>query len=86
MKTITKKIIGLLALVFTISFSINAQDTTIVFEYTGDYQTFVVPENISSIDLEVYGASSANHLWFFGSQQGGAPGKGGMVQVSWVTT
>ena len=31
--------------------------TTITFDYTGDIQTWVVPDGVSSITVEAYGAS-----------------------------
>ena len=42
------------------------------FEYTGDYQTFVVPELVYSITVTAYGAS--------GETSGAPGGNGGMIQ------
>jgi hypothetical protein len=44
------------------------------FPFLGSVQTFVVPENINEIDIELYGASGANY-----DQKGGL---GGYIKVS----
>jgi len=83
MQNFTRKFLNILFVSSLITSLVNAQDTTVVYQYTGDYQVFVVPENISSIDLEVFGASSSNYLLYFGnSQNGGSPGLGGQLECS----
>ena len=83
MKNFTQKFIGILALVFAISFTINAQ-TTLDFSYTGTPQEWVVPCGVTEIQVDVYGASGMTSTSIYGGNA--LVGKGGRVEASLIVT
>src|SRR5690606_29001240 len=56
---------------------------SVSFSYTGGQQTWVVPPGVTSIDVDVVGASGGNSSGSYGTNAGG---KGGRVQATLSVT
>ena len=83
MKNFTQKFIGILALVFTMSFTVNAQ-VTVDYSYTGSVQEWIVPCGVTEIQVDAYGASGTTSIpGYYGNDY---LGKGGRVQGNIAVT
>ena len=60
--------------------------TTLTFNYTGSMQTFTVPDGVTSINIQAFGAQGGDGSGGTGGATGGAGGKGGMVQGDLAVT
>lgn len=55
-----------------------------VFEYTGKFQTYEVPEGVTSIEVELWGAGGGNSSWELGRYPDKyKPGKGGKLTATY---
>lgn len=72
-----KKIYSLLvaSFLFAGSTSLNAQQQTATFNYTGSVQTFTIPACVYSITVDVIGAKGGNQTGSSGTSIGGAGGR-----------
>ena len=82
MKTITKKITFFTTLLLSVSFLSFAQ-TSVDFSYTGSPQEWIVPEGVTEIQVDAYGASGSQTS---AGYCGGAEGLGGRVQALLTVT
>ncbi len=53
------------------------------FEYTGKVQRFVVPHDVTSIDVEMYGAAGGNSIWEDDQYDYYEPGLGGKMTCTY---
>ncbi|MCC7506319.1 MAG: HYR domain-containing protein [Saprospiraceae bacterium] len=59
---------------------------TMTFDFTGGMQTFTVPDGITSIEIQAYGAQGGNGNGGSGGAVGGTGGLGGLVQGTLAVT
>lgn len=73
-----RNILGLFLFVSTYSFS-----QVKIFEFTGDVQTYVVPAGVSTISVDMYGASGGWNDYSGTMYEKYIPGNGGRLQASY---
>lgn len=73
--------ISILVILFTCSIAFGQEK---VFEYTGKVQTYIVPEGVTSIEVELYGAGGGHSSWERGRYPDKyKPGKGGKLTATY---
>ncbi|MBK9191337.1 MAG: hypothetical protein IPM77_07385 [Crocinitomicaceae bacterium] len=65
---------------YSLLIPVFAQNKT--FEYTGDYQRYVVPNGVYSLQVDLYGASGGWNDYSGVKYEEYTPGKGGRVQAT----
>ncbi len=78
MNSFTNKLIRLL--ICSLPFQLNAQTKT--FEYTGSVQTYIVPNGVYTLQVDMYGASGGWNDYSGVKYDKYFPGKGGRVQTT----